>query len=106
MITLNQLIGIACHTHIPEVVESEFAVGTVGDVAVVLFTAFIGHLHILQTADGESEEAEDHAHPAGVAAGKVIVDGDELTVASGECIEVERHGCHQSFTFTGRHFRD
>src|SRR3989344_838987 len=38
-------------------------------------------------ANGKTEEVVDRAHPAGVATGEVIVDGDEVNAAAGKSIE-------------------
>ena len=92
------------HGHVvAQVVEAEFVVGAVGDVGVVGFLpqhhaklvlvflgrgfaqvdeegffAVLGAGSHLQHADGEAEQVVDGGHPAGVAAGQVVVHGDEV----------------------------
>ena len=66
----------------------------------------MGRLLVLQTADGQPEEGVDRAHPGGVAQREVVVDRDQLAVAPGEGVEVERHGRDEGFAFAGGHFRD
>jgi hypothetical protein len=46
------------------------------------------------------------AHPLGVAAGQVVVDRDELGVARGEGVEVERQCGDEGLALAGGHFRD
>ena len=94
------------HAHVAEIVESEFTVRSVGDVAFIL-GAPRGRIHfILDAADGQPEIAEDGSHPLGVAPGEIVVDGDQLAVLSGQGVEVKRKDRDEGFSFTGRHFRD
>ena len=48
----------------------------------------------------------DVAHPLGVAAGEVVVDRDQLGVAPGERVEVERQGGDEGLALAGGHFGD
>ena len=57
-------------------------------------------------AGGEAEEAMDLAHHSGVAAGQVIVDGDDVNAFARERIEVAGKGGDERFAFTGAHFGD
>jgi len=97
------------------------------------FFAVLGAGSHLQHADGEAEQVIDGCHPAGIAAGEVIVDGDEVhtfahrnavqrlefprfgviapAVAGGfqpgrverQRVEVNRQGGDQGFTLAGLH---
>ena len=57
-------------------------------------------------ADGEAEEAVDAAHPFGVAAGEVVVDGDDVDALALEGVEVDRQGGDQRLAFAGLHLGD
>ena len=46
------------------------------------------------------------AHPLGVAAGQVVVHGDQVGAPTGQGVEVERKGRHQGLAFTGGHLGD
>ena len=46
------------------------------------------------------------AHPLGIAAGEVVVDGDHMHPAAGEGVEVAGQGGHQRFAFAGLHLSD
>ena len=46
------------------------------------------------------------AHPLGVAAGEVVVDGDELRVPAGEGVEVERQRGDEGLALARRHLGD
>ena len=104
VIPLHQLVNIICHTHIPQIVKTELAVGSVSYIASVLGTPFIRRHHILQTAHRQAQIVEDRPHPLAVTPGKVVIDRYQLAVAPGKGIQIKRHGRHQRFTFTGRHF--
>ena len=80
------LVGEAHRHVVAEVVEAELVVGAVGDVGAVLL-ALLGGRGLEpgdDQADGEAEEAVDRAHPLGVAAGEVVVDGDEMDALAAE----------------------
>ena len=48
----------------------------------------------------------DWPHPDGVAAGQVVVDGDDVNAPSGQSVEVGGQGGHQGFALAGFHFGD
>ena len=91
---------------VAQIVEAVFVVGAVGDVAGIGRLA----LGIVEAVDdhagGQAEEAVDLAHPAGVAAGEVIVDGDDVDALAGERIQVDRERCDQRLAFAGLHLGD
>ena len=70
------------------------------DVAAVVADLVLDHRH------RQSEHVEDGAHPAGVAAGEVVVDGDEVGALAAQSIEVERKAGDQRLAFTGLHLGD
>ncbi|MFK4608031.1 hypothetical protein ABIF57_007483 [Bradyrhizobium diazoefficiens] len=91
---------------VAQIVEAVFVVGAVGDVAGIGRLA----LGIVETVDdharGHAEEAVDLAHPAGVAAGEIIVDGDDVDALAGERVEIDRKRRHQRLAFAGLHLGD
>ena len=60
---LHHLLRLLRHAVVAQVVETEFAVGAVGDVARVLFAALVGRHRVLNAADGETEEVVEMPHP-------------------------------------------
>ena len=92
------------HAVVAEVVETEFGRGAVGDVARIHLAAKLGMHLLLDAAHGEAEEPVEVAHPLGVAAGEVVVDGDQLRVAAGERVEVKRQRGDEGLALAGRHF--
>ena len=46
----------------------------------------------------------DLAHPLGVTAGQIVVDGDHMDAFARQGVEVGGQNGHQGFTFTGAHF--
>ena len=105
MTALDHVLQAVLHV-VAEVVEAVFVVGAVGDVAGVSRLS----LGIVKTMDdhagGHAEEAVDLAHPGGVAAGEVIVDGDDMDALAGERVEIDRKGCNQRLAFAGLHLGD
>ena len=91
---------------VAQIVETEFVVGAIGDVARIGVLAFGVVQPMDDDADGKAEEVVDLAHPFGVAAGQVVVDGDDVDALAGERIEVDRKRCHQRLAFAGLHLGD
>ena len=91
---------------VPEIVEAELIVGAVGDVGGVSPAALV----VIEAMDDgvhrEAQEAVDVAHPLGVPAGQVVVDGDDMDAFAGQGVEVGGHGGHQGLAFTGLHLGD
>ncbi|MGY3287707.1 hypothetical protein ACVWWP_000774 [Bradyrhizobium sp. LM3.6] len=91
---------------VAQIVEAVFVVGAVGDVAGISRLA----LGIVQAVDdhagGHAEEAVDLAHPGGVAAGEVVVDGDDVDALAGERVEIDRERRDQRLAFAGLHLGD
>ena len=103
MVALHLVLLARGHAVVAQVVETKLGGGAVGDVAVVhLAPEIVGH-ELLDAADGDSEELINIAHPLGVAAGEVVVGGDELRVAAGEGVEVERERGDEGLALAGGH---
>ncbi len=91
---------------VAQVVEAELVVGAVGDVGGVGGLAVgVGHV-VLDDADGQAEEAVDLAHPLGVAARQVVVDGHHVHALAGERVQVDRQGGHEGLALAGLHLGD
>ena len=91
---------------VAQIVEAVFVVGAVGDVAGIGRLA----LGIVEAVDddagGQTEETVDLAHPGGVAAGEVVVDGDDVDALSGQRVEIDRKRRNQRLAFAGLHLGD
>ena len=57
-------------------------------------------------SDREAQEPVDLAHPLGVAARQVVVDGDDVDASSLEGVQVDRQSRDESLSFTGLHLGD
>ncbi len=105
MPALHVLREIELHV-VAEVVETELVVGPVGEVGSV------GHLPlrvgqvVLDDADRHAQEPVDAAHPLGVAARQVVVDGDDVDALAGERIEIGGQGGDERLAFARLHFCD
>ena len=91
---------------VAEVVEAEFIVGAVGDVAGVGGAALGVVEAVHDLADRHAEEAVDLAHPFGVARGEVVVDGDDVDAPAFEGVEIDWRRGDQRLALAGAHFGD
>ncbi len=91
---------------VTEIIEAEFVVGPVRDVRAVcgllVGIRLLGEDH----ADAHPQELVDLAHPLGVAAREVVIDGDDMHAVAGQCIEIRRQRRDQRLAFAGPHFGD
>ncbi len=94
------------HAVVAQVVEAEFGVGAVGDVAGVLAAAHVAGHHALDAADRQAEELEERAHPHRVASGEVVVDGDDVDAEAGQGVQVDGERGDEGLAFARGHFRD
>ncbi len=91
---------------VAQVVETEFVVGAVRDVARVGGALLVGSLAALDHADRQAEEAIDRAHPVRVALGQVFVDRDDVHALGGQRVQIGRQRCDQRLAFAGAHLGD
>ena len=91
---------------VAEVVEAELVVGAVGDVGGVGDLPLRVVQVVLDDADRHAEEAVDPAHPLRVAAGEVVVDGDDVDALAFERVEIGGKGRDERLAFAGLHLGD
>src|SRR5882724_3387596 len=91
---------------VAQVIEAEFIVRAVGDVAGVRRALLVGRLSVLDDAHLESQKAEHRTHPLRVALRQVFIDRNDMHALAGESVQVRRQGGHQRLTFARAHFRD
>jgi hypothetical protein len=91
---------------VAQVVEPELRVRAIGDVARIGVLLVRVVLVVLQDADGEAQRRVDRAHPLGVAAGQVVVDGDEVHALAGQRVEAHRERGRQGLALAGLHLGD
>ena len=91
---------------VAQVVEAELVVRAVGDVAGVGDLPLLVVEVVLDDADGHAEEAVDAAHPLRVAAGEVVVDGDDVHALAGERVQVRRQRRDERLAFARLHLGD
>src|SRR3984957_6135200 len=100
MPALDALGQIVLHV-VAQIVETKFVIGAEGDVRGIGGTA----LHIVQivhdNADGEAQRFVDWSHPLRVAAGQVVVHGDDVHAEAGERVQVGGKGGDQRLSFAG-----
>ncbi len=106
MTALDHMRQFILHV-VAQVVEAELVVGAVGDVSGVGAAALVVVDAMHDDASGHAEKFIDGAHPFGVAAGEVIIDGDDVDALAGERIEVGRkRGDEGLATRRCEHLRD
>ena len=94
------------HHVVSQVVEAEFIVRTISDVAVVCRAALLV-VHVVQNAAyGQPQETEHFPHPLGVTLGQIVIDCDHMHALAFQGIQIRGQSRHQRFAFTGSHFRD
>ena len=91
---------------VAQVVEAELGVRAVGDVGLVGGNLLRGAHAVLDQADLHAEEAVDLAHPLGVAAGEVVVHGDDVDVVARKRVQIPREGGHERLAFARLHLGD
>ena len=102
---LHHLRDVVFHV-VAQVVEAEFVVGAVGDVGGVGSTPLVVVETVHDVADAHPEEAVDLSHPLGVAAGEIIIDGDDVDALAGERVQIHREGGDERLAFAGAHLGD
>ena len=105
MAALHELRHIELHV-VAEIVEAELVVRAVGDVAPVRGVTLRIPEVVLDHADRHSEEAVDAAHPVGVAAGEIVVDGDDVNALASEGVQVGGQRRDQGLALAGLHLGD
>ena len=85
---LDHLRHVVFHV-VAQIVEAELVVRPVGDVGGVGLAALLVVEPVHDHADRQAEELVDLAHPLGVAAGEVVVDGDDMDAFAGERIQID-----------------
>ncbi len=106
MLSLHEVAGSHGHV-VAQVVEAEFVVGAVSDVALVGATALWGiRLVLVDAVDRSTVEHVERPHPLGVALGQVVVDGHHMHAAARERAEEHGEGGHEGLAFTCGHLGD
>ena len=91
---------------VAQVVEAELVVGAVGDVGGVGDLALGVVQVVLDHADRHAEEAVDPAHPLGVAAGEVVVHGDDVDALALERVQIGGQRRDERLALAGLHLGD
>ena len=122
-LALDVVVQAELHV-VAEVVEAELVVGSVGDVAAIGVAPFDGaeveeavvlrdvrqvELEARVVDDrghGEAEERVDRSHPLHVAAGEVVVDGDQVRALAAERVQVERERGDEGLPLARLHLGD
>ena len=91
---------------VAQVIEPELVVRAVNDVACVSGALVLVFHAGNDDADRQPHEFMHLAHPFRVAAGKIIVYGDDVHALARKRFEIARQGCDKRFSFTRLHFGD
>ena len=91
---------------VAQVVEAHLVVRAVCNVAVVGRAALLARQAVDDQTDRQAHEAVHLAHPLAVAAGKIVVDGNDVHALAREGVEVGGQHGDERFALTGLHFGD
>ena len=94
------------HHVIAQIVKSQLIVGAVGNIGGVRLLAFFVIEILRDQSDRETHILIELAHPLGVTARKIVIDGNDVHAITGESIQIGRQSRHKGFTFTGFHLGD
>ena len=91
MATLH-LVGKSAGHVVAQVIKAKFIVRAIGDVARIVVTLLGRSLAKAwdNKTDIESHELMNAAHPLGMEASKIIVDGDDMHTLAGQSVEIRR----------------
>ena len=103
MAALHHLREFVFHV-VAEIVEAVFVVGAIGDVAGVGGAALIIIEAMHDYADGEAEKLVDLPHPPAIAAGEIIVDGDNVDALARQGVQIGGESRHEGLALTCAHF--
>ena len=105
MAALDHLRHVILHI-VAQIVEAELVVRAVGDVGGVGLAALLVVEPVHDDADGHAEELVDLAHPLGVAAGEIVVDGDDMHAFAGERVKIDGGRGDERLAFARAHLGD
>ena len=105
VLPLHELCPLELHV-VAEVVEPELVVRAVGDVAAVRRVALGVPQVVLDHADAQAQKTVDAPHPVGVAAGEIVVDGDDVDAPSLQGVQVGGQRRDQRLALAGLHLGD
>ena len=89
---------------IAQIIEAEFVVRAIGDVAAIGLPALVVIEFVHDAANRQAEKPVDLAHPFGVALGEVIVHRDDVHAAARKSIEISGERGDERFAFARLHF--
>ncbi len=102
---LHHLPHVVFHI-VAQIVEAKLVVRAVGDIGRVGGAALLVVEAVHDHPDRQAKELVDLAHPLGVAAGEVIVDGDDVNPVAGQSVQIHRRGGDERLALAGSHFCD
>jgi hypothetical protein len=105
MPALHAVLQVELHV-VAQVIEAEFVIRPVGDVALVVFLALLVVQIVHDNADRQAQKSVNPPHPFRVAFGQIIVHRDDVNALAFERIQIGGRRRHQRLAFTGLHFRD
>ena len=105
MPALNHIALVDGHI-VAEIIKAHLVVGAVSNIRVVGLSAPVGGETVDNETNLQSEEAVDLAHPLAVAAGKIVVDGDDVDTLALKSVQVGGQNGNKGLAFAGLHFRN
>ena len=94
------------HHIVTQIVKPHLVVGAVGDVRGVGLAALLVFFFVNNQTHGQAEKTVHLTHPLAVAAGKIIVDRDNMNALARKRVEIRGQGRDESFAFPRFHLGD
>ncbi len=105
MTALHHFFDTVLHV-VAQIVEAQFIIGAVRDVARVFLLALLIVEPVHDDADRQAQEFVDLPHPFRVALGEVVVDRDDVNAAARQRVEINRKRGNERLAFAGLHLGD
>ena len=105
MVALEHLGQFRFHV-VAKVIETQFVVGRIGHITGISGLFFLIRLLGHNDTGGHAQNAENLAHPFGVATGEIVVHRHNMHTAPCEGVQICGEGRNKSFTLAGFHFRN
>ena len=102
MPALNLVLLVNNHI-VPQIVEAHFVVCAVGNVGGIGFLSFGIFFFVNDKSDRQAHKAVNLAHPFAVAAGKIIVDRNDVNAVARKRVKISGQGCNKGFALARFH---
>ena len=101
---LGEVVQVPLHV-VAQVVEAQLIVGGVGDVAGIGIPPLLVVQAVLHHTHAETQPGVEASHPLRIAAGQVVVHGDQVGTLARQGVQVQGQRGREGLALTGAHLR-